>query len=153
MLILRLESAGVTELYEEMIQMPPDIVLLGPEWRDRALLRAQLVEEGCDVVAIDTWPMPDLFRRPGMEPRVLLIDLHGLPDPRATLEEVRSAFPAERVLVVTALGTLAGDDVRRLGFSVIERPATIGRIVAATRALLSTPPSSSSGGSGPSHPP
>lgn len=28
---------------------PPDIVLLGPDWRARTLLRAQLVEEGYEV--------------------------------------------------------------------------------------------------------
>lgn len=37
----------------DMELTPPDIVLLGPEWPERALLRAQLVEEGHDVVAID----------------------------------------------------------------------------------------------------
>jgi hypothetical protein len=31
---------------------PPDIVLLGPEWLERALLRAQLIEEGDDVIGI-----------------------------------------------------------------------------------------------------
>jgi hypothetical protein len=40
---------------------------------------------------------------------------------------------------VTALGSLTGKEVRGLGFNVIERPATIGQIVAATGALLSRP--------------
>lgn len=119
-----------------MDQKPPDLMLLGPEWPERALLRAQLIEEGYDVIAIDAWPMPRLYRRPGMKPRLLLIDLHGLPDPRQTLDEVRFVMPPERVLVVTALGTLAGNDLRRLGFRVIERPVTIGEIVAAAAALV-----------------
>ena len=34
-----------------------DIVLLGAERQTRALLRAQLIEEGLDVLATDTWPM------------------------------------------------------------------------------------------------
>jgi hypothetical protein len=63
-----------------MEQTPPDIVLLGPEWPERALLRAQFIEEGYDVIAIDPWPIPTLYRRPSMKPRVLLIDLQGLPD-------------------------------------------------------------------------
>jgi len=50
---------------------------------------------------------------------------------------VRFVLPPARVLVVTALGSLAGEEVRALGFNVIERPATIGEIVAATGALLS----------------
>lgn len=120
-----------------MAQKPPDVLLLCPEWPERALLRAQLIEEGHDVVAIDAWPLPGLYRRPEMEPRVMLIDLQGLSNPGVTLDEVRFVLPAERVLVVTALGSLTGDEVRRLGFNVVDRPATIGQIVSATRALVS----------------
>jgi hypothetical protein len=118
---------------------PPDVIVIGAEWPERALLRAQLIEEGHEVIAVDTWPIPRLYRRPGMEPRVLLIDLHELPNPRETLDEVRGVLAPERVLVVTALGSLTGKEVRGLGFNVIERPVTIGQIVAATGALLSRP--------------
>jgi hypothetical protein len=119
---------------------PPDIVLLGPEWRERALLRAQLIEEGHDVIAIDAWPIPRLYRQPGMTPRMMIVDLHGLPDPRATLDELRLVIPPDRVLVVTALGTLTADEIRRLGFRTIARPATIGEIVAAAASLLPVTP-------------
>jgi hypothetical protein len=40
------------------------------------------------------------------------------------------------VLVVTALGTLARADLERLGFAVIERPATVGEIVNAVSERL-----------------
>src|SRR5919204_176700 len=113
-----------------MEQKPPDVIVLGAEWPERALLRAQLIEEGYAVVAVDTWPIPRLYRRPGMKPRVLVIDLRELPRPRETLDEVRVVLPPERVLVVTALGSLTGAEVRERGFNVIERPASIGQIVA-----------------------
>jgi hypothetical protein len=116
---------------------PPDVIVLSAEWPERALLRAQLIEQGHEVVALDTWPIPLVYRRPGMKPLVLLIDLHELPNPRETLDDVRFVLPPERVLVVTALGSLTGAEVRERGFHVIERPATIGQIVAATAALLS----------------
>jgi hypothetical protein len=99
-------------------------------------LRAQLIEEGYDVVAIETWPMPRAYRRAQMTPRVLLIELHGLPNPRQTLDEVRVVLTPERVLVVMAQGTLSAAEVEGLGFKVIARPATIAEIVAATAALL-----------------
>jgi DNA-binding NtrC family response regulator len=120
-----------------MEQKAPDVLVVGPEWPERALLRAQLIEEGLEVVAVDTWPIPRLFRRPGMKPRVLLIDLHELPNPLETLDEVRFVLPPERVLVVTALGSLTRDEVRRFGYNTIERPASIGEIVTTTRILLS----------------
>jgi hypothetical protein len=115
---------------------PPDVVVLGPEWRERALLSAQLIEEGYNVVATDAWPIPRRFLRSGMKPRALIVDLHGLPEPRQALDEIHGVIPAERVLVVTALGTVNPDDIRRLGFRVVSRPATVGEIVAATAALL-----------------
>jgi len=114
----------------------PDVMLLGPEWPDRALLRAQLIEDGYEVIAIDRWPMPRLYRRAGMKPRAMIVDLRGLPEPRRTLEEVTWVIPADRVLVVTALGTLPSDMVRSMGFTVVERPTTVGAIVSAAAALL-----------------
>ena len=115
---------------------PPDVILLGAEWRERALLRAQLIEEWLEVVAVDQWPIPRIYHRPGMKPRVLLISLRGLPNPRETLDDVRFVIPPDRVAVVTALGALTADEVRRLGFTAIERPATVGQIVAATASLV-----------------
>jgi DNA-binding response OmpR family regulator len=120
-----------------MEQKPPDVMVLGAGWPERALLRAQLIEEGHEVVAVDTWPIPRPYRRPGLTPHVLVIDLHELPAPCQTLDEVRLVLPPNQVLVVTALGSLTAEEVRALGFHVIERPTTIGQIVAAVGALLS----------------
>jgi hypothetical protein len=54
---------------------------------------------------------------------------------------VRFELPAERVLVITALGSLTAEEVKALGFKVIERPVTIGEIVATIGEMLSrTPP-------------
>lgn len=120
-----------------MEQKPPDVLVVGPEWPERALLRAQLIEEGYDVVAVDSWPIPRLYRRAGMKPSVLLIDLHDLPTPRETLDEIRLVWPAQRVLVVAALGTLPVEQVRGFGFNVVERPISIGEIVRSVARLLS----------------
>jgi hypothetical protein len=111
-------------------------MLVGPEWPERALLRAQLIDEGYEVFATDEWPIPRAYRRPETKPRVMVIDLRGLPDPANTLDEVRFVMPPERVLILRALGTLTDDDVRRFGYSVINRPATVGQVVAAVAALL-----------------
>lgn len=122
----------------------PDIVLLGPEWPERALLRAQLLEEGYDVVATDAWPIPRQFLRPGGKPRVLIIDLRGLPAPHDTLDEVRGVMPPDRVVVVTAMGTMTADEIRRLGFHVVTRPVAVRDVVAAAASVLSVSSPSSS---------
>jgi hypothetical protein len=115
----------------------PDVMVLAPEWPERALLRAQLIERGHEVIAISEWPMPRLYRRPEMTPRVFVVDLRGLPQPREALDEIPVVMPRDRVLVLTALGTLAPDAVHRLGFHVVERPITVGQIVAVIEAVLS----------------
>jgi hypothetical protein len=115
---------------------PPDVLLLSAEWPERALLRAQLIEQGYEVVAIDRRPVPRIYRRPEMKPRVIIIDLRDLPDPLATLDEVRFILPPDRVVVLMALGTVSEDHVRHLGFNVIDRPATVGDVVAAVGRVL-----------------
>ena len=119
---------------------PPDIVLVAPAWPGRALLRAQLAEEGYEVVATDAWPIPRRYLPRPQQPRLLMIDLQGLADPTQVLDEVGVLLPRDRVLVVTALGTMAPDEVRERGFHVIARPATVGHIAAAAAALLGRMP-------------
>ena len=113
-----------------------DIVLLGAEWPSRALLRAQLIEEGLEVVATDTWTMMRRHLRPGSTPRFAIVDLHGLTDPEGVLKDLSVLMKPDRVLVLTDMVTLSPDAIERLGFRVLKRPLSIGRVVAAVvRAL------------------
>ena len=61
---------------------------------------------------------------------------HPLPEPREVLEEVGGVMPRERVLVITALGTMTADEVVRLGFRVAKRPISVGDIVRAATEVL-----------------
>lgn len=114
----------------------PDILLLGAEWPARALLRAQLIEDGHDVVAADAWPVARHYFRDGAKPRVLIVDLHGLPDPATVLAELPALTPPSRTLVIAALGTLSADEIRAKGFQVMSRPAAVGEIAAAVARML-----------------
>lgn len=115
---------------------PPDVVLLAPQWPTRALLRAQLAEEGYEVVATDAWPIPRRYFRPPRTPRLVVVDLHGLPDPRRVLDDLRALTAPDAVLVITALGSLPVDDVRQRGFHAMARPASVGDVVARVHTLL-----------------
>ena len=55
-----------------------------------------------------------------------MVDLRGLSDPRTALEEIAGVMPADRVLVVTALGTIPSEEIRGLRFHVITRPSSAG---------------------------
>jgi hypothetical protein len=118
----------------------PDIVLLGAEWQPRALMRAQLIEEGFEVLAADTWPMMRRHLRPGAKPTLAIVDLKGLPTPQDVLRDLRVLMPPNRVLVLTALATARASDIERLGFRTLSRPIVIKDIVdAAVAAMMNGP--------------
>jgi len=116
---------------------PPDIVLLVTDWKIRAPLRAQLIEDGFDVIATDTWETMRRHLRPGSKPRLGIVDLQGLPEPDRVLAEMRVLMKPEQVVVVAALGTLQPDEIDRYGFRVVKRPLRIGDIVAAAAHAMS----------------
>jgi len=109
----------------------PDIVLLAAEWQPRAMLRAQLIEEGFEVLATDTWSEMRRLLRPASRPLLAIVDLQGLPDPDRVLNDLATIMSPSRVLVLTAIGTVVADQIQARGFRVVRRPATIGDIVAA----------------------
>lgn len=111
----------------------PDVVLLVVEWKFRALLRAQLIEEGFAVIATDTWSVTRRCLRPGFQPRSVIVDLKGLPDPETVLNELKLLIQPDQVLALGAVGTLTAEQVQHLGFQFLARPTTIGAIVAAAK--------------------
>jgi hypothetical protein len=115
---------------------PPDVVLLGAEWKTRALIRAQLIEEGFEVVATNTWPMMRRHLRPGARPRLALVDLKGLEEPGRVLRDLAVLMKPERVIVLTAAATTPRSVIARLGYQVLDRPLTVAAIVGAVRSTL-----------------
>jgi DNA-binding response OmpR family regulator len=115
---------------------PPDVVLLGAEWKTRALIRAQLIEEGFEVVATDTWPMMRGHLRPGLKPRLAVVDLKDLDEPGRVLRDLAVLMKPERVFVLTAATTVPRPVIARLGHQILDRPITIAAIVAAVRSAL-----------------
>jgi len=119
---------------------PPDVVLLATGWRPRALLRAQLIEQGFEVVATNSWPMMRRHLRPGMKPHLAIVDVQGLPDPFTVLADLRVLMKPEQVLVLTALGTVPVAEVERLGFHALQRPITIEDVVRTAARLIRSHP-------------
>jgi DNA-binding response OmpR family regulator len=116
----------------------PDIVLLGVEWQPRALLRAQLIEEGFDVRGADTWPMLVQYLRPDSGPRLVIVDLPGLPHATSVLTDLRARMRPDRVIVLCGLGSPTAEQVEALGFRVMRRPIHIAQVVSAATTLLKT---------------
>ena len=114
----------------------PDIVILDSQWPRRALLRAQLIEEGYEVVATDDWETVKSYARLLLKPRLIVVDLQGLAAAAEILEELHRMMKPEQVLVLTALGTLTPAEVQRRGFHAMARPMSVGEIVDEATALV-----------------
>jgi len=118
---------------------PPDVVLLSAERLTRAPLRAQLIEDGFEVIGTETWQTLRTHLRPGAKPGMAIVDLQGLPNPAEVLDGLRVLMKPGRVLVLTALGTVPPDEIAHAGFKVLHRPASIEEVIAAARSALAKP--------------
>lgn len=117
----------------------PDIVLLAADWPERALLRAQLIEEGFEVEASDDWPAMHRALSPRWMPQVAVVDLKDLRNPEAAVGELGRILGPDRVLVLTGSGTMHGADIDRLGVRALRRPMEIGEIVRTIAAMVHRP--------------
>ena len=108
-----------------------DVVFLAVDWQTRTLIRAQLLEQGIEVVAVDTWTEMRGHLRPRGKPKAVLVDLKDLPDPLAVLRDLRLLMKPERVIVLSAIGTVAGSEVEGLGFRAIARPFAVDDVARA----------------------
>jgi CheY-like chemotaxis protein len=112
------------------------IWLIAPDWEVRALVRAQLLEEGYDVTAMEGWEAVEarLQAEEVAPPALVIAELTG-DEPPAILTLLR-AFPARR-LVLRGAGAPAAEALRAAGIdAVLSRPFSVGDVVRAARAVL-----------------
>jgi hypothetical protein len=113
----------------------PDVVLLSTDRHTRAPLRAQLIEDGFEVLATDTWPTMREHLRPGAKPRLAIVDLQGLENPTEVLDGLRVLMKPDHVLVLSALGSVTPEQTQHTGFLILRRPVSIEEIVRAARGV------------------
>lgn len=108
-----------------------EILIVGANWNPRALLRAQLIEAGCDVIAVASWAEAEqLCTWQAYDPDVAAIDLEEADRPEATLAAVPCHISPDRVLVLTTPLVLDPSRTRALGFPhVVAKPYSIGDVV------------------------
>ena len=111
--------------------MDEQVLLAGGEWRPRALVLAQLEEEGYDVTAVETWDEAELLlRKKAVRPAVLIFDLDGESHPEAALTTASKLMDPRRIVILTLAGGLTADAVRAHGFlHVLSRPYSVKDVV------------------------
>ncbi|HXH05951.1 MAG TPA: 2'-5' RNA ligase family protein [Vicinamibacterales bacterium] len=133
----RLAGALDTDPTEARTSPTPDVIVVVADRNERALLRAQLLEEGFEVVAVATPYDAELLLRNDRPPRrALVVEATGLDRVDRTLPVLLRLAGPERVLVLTSsLGPGAGE-LRTLGAAhVLSRPYRIGDVVDRIRQL------------------
>src|SRR6058998_4234200 len=124
---------------------PPRILIMSPDRRSRALLRAELREAGYDAIGASS--LTTTLRYPPDEPdrgpvRLFIVDGDAAAAP-ALLERTRARYPGSRFLLIRSGAAAAPPDPPdppRPWQRVLRRPITIGEIVAAARELVPLPP-------------
>jgi DNA-binding NtrC family response regulator len=115
------------------------IMISGKDWTARALLRAQLIEDGFDVEAYeDVQVLVDRLWGSADMPSLVIVDLFESEDPLediATLSHWAKLLP---IWIMAGHGTAGANALEGRGFErVLFRPLDIGRLVQAIKDRLS----------------
>ncbi len=118
-----------------------EILLIAADWQLRALVRAQLLEEGFDVRALPSLEIALAhLLRSGGQPRLTIVDTQGLQAEARQLSDLwRLTGHAPLILCG---GALSGEALVQEGLvpaEVLLRPFRVGDLVAQVRKVLACP--------------
>jgi DNA-binding NtrC family response regulator len=108
-----------------------EVLLVGKDWTARALLRAQLLEEGIDVEAYESVSEAvDILRERPRLPTLLIADLTASDNPRADADQLASWTAQLPVWIIASHVTVAGNNLKHRGFEmVLFRPLHMNELV------------------------
>ena len=116
------------------------VLLVGKEWKARALLRAQLIEEGLEVEAHESVgsALESLEASPAI-PSLLIADLAESDDPSADAEKLARWTARVPVWVIASLNLITNKLLRGREFELIlTRPVDMGELVAQIKQRVGT---------------
>lgn len=118
-----------------------DILLAGTDWQARALLRAQLLEEGFDVEAVETIDEARavLAAAPHF-PQLMIADITASHDPTADVDSLTPWSGKLPIWVIASRTYVVDKGLRGHGFErIFLRPVEIGEVVEQVRRRLARP--------------
>jgi len=116
------------------------VLLVGKEWKARALLRSQLIEEGLEVEAHESVrsALESLEAGPAM-PSLLVADLAESDDPSADTEHLARWTARVPIWVIAGLNLITSKILRGREFELIlTRPVDVGELVAQIKQRVGT---------------
>jgi len=105
------------------------VLLTGNDWHARALLRAQLIEEGVDVEAFET--VADALATLGdILPGLFIADVSASDSPDAEIELLAQWSDQFPIWVIAAHSAIAAQKLKGRGFEMILfKPVDVGELV------------------------
>jgi DNA-binding response OmpR family regulator len=118
-----------------------EILLIAADWQLRALVRAQLLEEGFDVRSLPSleFALAHLLRS-GAQPRLTIVDTQGFQAEARQLSDLRR-LTGDAPLILCG-GALSEEALVQEGLApakVLLRPFRVGDLVAQVRKVLACP--------------
>jgi DNA-binding response OmpR family regulator len=115
------------------------VVLIGKEWQARALVRAQLIEEGVDVEAYLT-AHSAMEGQGELLPALIVADLSEGNDAAAEIDELTKWTRQVPVWIIAGRDLIAGKHLRGRGFEmVLYRPIDVGELVEQIKQRIDQP--------------
>lgn len=107
------------------------ILLAGQDWQARALLRAQLLEEGLDVEACETVSAAVArLEQSEIMPALVVADLAASDDPPADIELLAKWARQAPVWIIASRSLIVAASLKGRGFEMILfRPVDVGELV------------------------
>ena len=108
-----------------------EIILIAKEWKARALITAQLSEEGYEVMALRTIEEAvTLLSRGMVRPRLIILDTVGQSIEQSTLADLQALADDVPILVCSGPFDLARFDFQEAGFTdLLIRPFAVRDVV------------------------
>ncbi len=109
----------------------PCVVLICKDWSTRALLRAELLEEGVDVVAVeDTGEAVMAVELAGSPPPLIIADLSSSDQPEADADWLAELPRAVPVWIIAGKTEMVSKDLEKRGFEkILFKPLDAGELV------------------------
>src|SRR5215831_15623950 len=95
-------------------QLMAQLVLVGKDWKTRALLRAQLIEEGVDVEAYESIE-DGLQTLVASSPALLLVDLASSNDPNGDIDRLAKWVTRVPTWIIASRSLAATEKLETLG--------------------------------------
>ena len=113
-------------------------ILVVKDWKERAFIRAELIEEGIRTFAVETMSeVEEWLADPGVLPIIIIYDTNNQEHPTQDLRHLSDLASRTPVLIITTPAEKREINFDELGFEhVIQRPIRIGDVVGSVKEIL-----------------